>query len=306
MSPEEVVNDNVDLKENYYALLNKPEYIINDVDTIKKACVYLPELFFERQNQRIATIVRDFLKQFTGDKSLTDIWPGMPHAEYLAAVGLFCYAPYIDLAGRYSEYKAFNPPLKKFTFNVQQFENNVAPYYVAILTRQIEESIPSEILSKWLVHPGFDRIALLIGRVISNELLTVKPADKPSEMGSPVSLAISDFMSIIETQKQEIALLNENIKKRDPVIKESRSGVANMPYNPDPASIPPMEINPAFNLRDYNSAIINTSNTWPNGQSPFSPKTIPSSYSPPTVQYTTVDGFKEFAQEVLEFIRSKS
>lgn len=283
MNPVEVASDYVYLKDNYYTLLNKPEFIINDVEFIKKACVYLPELFFERQYQRITTIVRDFLKQFTGDKQPKEIWPGMPRSEYLAAVGLFCYAPYIDLAGRYSEYKTFNCSLKKLTFNEKQFESNVAPYYGDILTRQIEESIPIEILSKWMARPGFARIALLIGRVISNELLTVKPADKPSEMGSPVSLAISDFMTTIEEQKQEIALLNKKTENIQTVTKEPETEAPNTTDHPE---------------------IIAIGNTWPYGMNPFSPK-LSGFYTLPAVQPITVDGFKEFAQEVLAFIRSK-
>lgn len=284
MSPEEVVNDYVYLRNNYYTLLNKPEFIINDVEFIKKACVYLPELFFERQMQRVAGIVRDFIKQFTGDNQPNELWPGIPNAQYLAALGLFCYAPYIDLAGRYSEYKAFNCSLKKLTFNSQQFENNIAPYYEATLTRQIEESIPLEIFSKWQVYPGFDRIALLIGRVISNELLTVKPTDKPSEMGSPVSLVISDFMQLIKEQKQEIISLNEKIKSTQPVTKEAEAESANITNH---------------------SETITTDNTLPNGQNPFIPK-APAPYAQPTGQSITVDGFKEFAQEVLSYIRSKT
>lgn len=279
MSPEEVVSDYVYLKDNYYNLLNKPEFIINDTEFVKKACVYLPELFFERQYQRTAAIVRDFLKQFTGDKQSSEIWPGMPSTEYLTALGLFCYAPYIDLVGRYSEYKTFNCPLKRLRFNAQQFENIVAPYYEAILERQIQESIPYEILSKWMAYPGFDRIALLIGRVISNELLTVKPADKPSEMGSPVSLAIGDLMATIEKQKEEIALLSQKTQSTEPETQAPNT--------------------------TNDVKVVATETLQPNGQNHSSPN-LSGVFTEPVVQLVSVDGFKEFAQEVLAYLRSKA
>lgn len=181
------------LSNNYYHLLNHPEFIIGDTDYIQNACKYLPKSVFDRHLARTTKVVQDFLNQFAVNRQINDLWPGMPQANFITALGIFCYAPYFDLTQRYSDLERFQSPLKSFVFNRAEFEEVVSVQFTLILTQVIESSVPANILATWQVCPKFNRLALLIGRVISNELLTVKPGDKPIAWESPVSLILDDW-----------------------------------------------------------------------------------------------------------------
>ncbi len=192
------------LSNNYYHLLNHPEFIIGDTDYIRNACKYLPHSVFDRHLARITIVVQDFLKQFTVKRQINDLWPGMPQANFITALGIFCYAPYFDLTQRYSDLEGFQSPSKSFVFTRAEFEEVVSTQFTLILTQVIESSVPANILATWQVCPGYDRLALLIGRVISNELLTVKPGDKPIAWESPVSLILDDWSRQISALRKAV------------------------------------------------------------------------------------------------------